>query len=193
MKILIACEESQSVCKAFREKGHEAYSCDIMECSGGHPEWHIQGDVLEHLNDGWDMMIGHPPCTFLCRNRSKLNEEQNKQDEINEGYKFFKILQDANIDKICLENPVPSRLSQLYQTYDQIIQPYHYGHDHSKKTCLWLKNLPKLQPTKIVELTYITTKNGFRYTKGWYQTPRNSIARSKTFHGIAKAMAEQWG
>ena len=193
MKILIACEESQEVCKAFRAKGHEAYSCDTEPCSGGHPEWHIQDDVLKHLKDGWDMMIAHPPCTFLCRNRAKLNKEQQKKEEIEEGYKFFKQLQNANIPLICVENPVPSRLSPLYQTYNQIIQPYHFGHDFSKKTCLWLKGLSKLKSTKIVPLTYITTKNGFKYTSGWYKCPRNSKARSKTFPGIAKAMAEQWG
>ena len=192
MKILIACEESQEVCKAFRELGHEAYSCDILPCSGGHTEWHIQDNVLKHLEDGWDMMIAHPPCTFLCRNRYKLNKEQDKQDEVMEGYNFFKKLQDSNIPMICIENPVPSRLSPLFQTYNQIIQPYQFGHDFSKKTCLWLKNLPKLKPTKIIELTYITTKKGFRYTAGWYKCPRNSIARSKTFEGIAKAMAKQW-
>jgi hypothetical protein len=192
MRILIACEESQVVCKAFREKGHEAFSCDVQECSGGHPEWHIQDDVLKHLNDGWDLMIAHPPCTFLCRNRAKKNKEEEKLDEIQSGYEFFKKLQEAPIQKICIENPVPSRMSPLYQTYNQIIQPYQFGHDFSKKTCLWLKNLPLLKETKRVKLTYITTQNGHRYTAGWYKCPRNSKARSKTFSGIAKAMAEQW-
>ena len=188
MKILIACEESQAVCKAFRERGHEAYSCDILETSGGHPEWHIKDDVLKHLNENWDMMIAHPPCTFLCRNRARLNK---KQGIIPDTTFFYKLL-NANIPKICIENPVPSKESKLPK-YSQIIQPWMFGHDASKKTCLWLKNLPLLEPTKIIKYTHIITKNGFKYTSWWYKCPRNSLARSKTFPGIAKAMAEQWG
>ena len=188
MKVLVACEESQEVCKAFRKLGHEAYSCDIIDCSGGHPEWHIKDDVLKHLNEGWDLMIAHPPCTYLCRNRARLNKKQ----RITPDKSFFMKLLNADIPKICVENPVPSKAAALPR-YTQLIQPWQFGHDASKKTCLWLKNLPKLKPTKIVEYTYITTPNGKRYTRWWYKCPRNSIARSKTFPGIAKAMAEQWG
>ena len=133
-------------------------------------------------------MIGHPVCTFMCRNRSRLNKKENVLIDTS----LFDALFNANIDKICIENPVPSLAAGLPK-YTQIIQPYHHGHDHSKKTCLWLKNLPKLKPTKMVNLTYITTANGHTYTKGWYQTPRNSTDRSRTFKGIAKAMASQWG
>ena len=186
MKVLIACEMSGIIREAFKARGHDAWSCDLMdtEIQGQH----IKDDVLNHLDKGWDLMIAHPVCTYLCRNRAKLNKEQNIKPDTS----LFMALLNADIPKICVENPVPSKLAQLPK-YDQIIQPYHHGHDHSRKTCLWLKNLPKLQPTNVVELTYITTKNGHRYTKGWYNTPRNSIARSRTFKGIAEAMAQQWG
>lgn len=188
MKILVACECSGIVREAFRKRGHDAWSCDIKEDENGEDYYHIQDDVLNHLNDGWDLMIGHPVCTFMCRNRARLNKLQSKEIDIN----LFMSLLNANIPKICIENPVPSKAAGLPK-YDQIIQPYQFGHDHSKKTCLWLKNLPKLEPTKLVEVSYITTKNGHTYTKGWYMTPRNSVDRSRTFTGIADAMASQWG
>ena len=139
-------------------------------------------------------MIAHPPCTYLCRNRDG-NKNTKKTDIAQDrvmAKDLFITLLNSDISKICIENPVPSKLSNLPK-YDQIIQPYQHGHDYSKKTCLWLKNLSKLEPTKIVEVTYITTKNGYRATKGWYMTPRNSIARSRSFTGIAAAMANQWG
>lgn len=187
MKILIACEMSGRIREAFRKKGHEAWSCDLLPTEIP-SKYHIQDDVLNHLDKDWDMMIGHPVCTFLCRNRAR----QNKQEQIVPDTSFFMTLLNADIPKICIENPLPSKLANL-PDYTQIIQPYQFGHDHSKKTCLWLKNLPKLIPTKIIKITYITTKNGFRYTRGWYKTPRNSVARSRTFEGIANAMADQWG
>ena len=187
MKILVACEMSGIVREAFRKKGHQAFSCDFMP-SEIPSDFHIQDDILNHLNENWDLLIAHPPCTFLCRNRSRLNKIQNL---IPDNSLFMACL-NADIPKICIENPVPNKLSNLPK-YTQIIQPYQFGHDHSKKTCLWLKNLPNLQPTKIIEYTYIVTPNGKRYTKGWYQTPRNSIDRSRTFKGIAEAMADQWG
>ena len=187
MKVLIACESSGIIREEFRKLGHDAWSCDLKPTEIP-SEHHIQDDVLNHLEEGWDMMIGHPICTFICRNRSQLNEKENI--DIDTG--LFMSLLNANIDKICVENPVPSKKANLPK-YTQIIQPYQHGHDHSKKTCLWLKNLPKLKPTKLVEVTYITTKDGHKYTKGWYMTPRNSVARSRTFVGIAKAMASQWG
>ena len=187
MKVLVACECSGIIREAFRVRGHDAWRCDLKptEISS---EYHIQDDVLNHLDEGWDLMIGHPVCAFICRIRARLNEKENKK--IDTG--LFMSLLNANIDKICVENPVPSSKANLPK-YTQIIQPYQFGHDHSKKTCLWLKNLPKLKPTKVVDVTYITTKNGHRYTKGWYMTPRNSTDRSRTFVGIAKAMAGQWG
>ena len=178
---------SGRVREAFRKLGIDAYSCDLMP-SEIPSDYHIQDNVLNHLKDGWDMMIAHPTCTLMCRNRARLNKEQGMK--IDTGL-FMKLL-NADIPRICIENPVPSKQANLPK-YDQIIQPYQFGHDHSKKTCLWLKNLPKLEPTKIVSVSHIVTKNGFRYTKGWYETPRNSIARSRTFQGIADAMANQWG
>ena len=187
MRVLVACEMSGIVREAFRKRGHDAYSCDILDTEIP-SKYHIKDNVLNHLDENWDLMIGHPVCTFLCRNRAKLNKEQGIKPDTS----LFMALLNADIPKICIENPVPNKTAELPK-YTQIIQPYQYGHDHSKKTCLWLKNLPKLKPTKEVEITYITTKNGHRYTKGWYKTPRNSIDRSRTFQGIADAMAEQWG
>jgi hypothetical protein len=194
MKVLVACECSGRIRVAFRDRGHDAWSCDIkkdelmLRGDPGNCEYHIQDDVLNHLDDGWDMMIGHPPCTYMCRNRARLNRREGRTIDTS----LFTALLNAPIDKICIENPVPSLAANLPR-YTQIIQPYQFGHDHSKKTCLWLKNLPKLEPTKVVPLTYITTPNGHRYTKGWYNTPRNSTDRSRTFMGIAIAMADQWG
>ena len=196
MKILIACEESQAVCKAFREKGHEAFSCDILPCSGGHPEWHIQDDVLKHLDDGWDMMIAHPPCTHLCVSGARHFKQKIADGRQQEGIDFFMKLINAPIEKICVENPI-GIMSSKYQKPTQIIHPWQFGEPHEKSTCLWLKNLPKLQPTKIVEAQFITMKNGERTSKFHYDTfkmpkEQRSMARSKTFPGIAKAMAEQW-
>ena len=188
MKVLIACECSGRVREAFRKLGHEAWSCDIKEDENGEDYFHMQDDVVNQLDNDWDLMIAHPPCTYMCRNRARLNEIQDKDIDTD----LFMTLMNANIEKICIENPVPSYRAGLPK-YTQIIQPYQFGHDYSKKTCLWLKNLPQLKPTKKVKLTYITTKKGHRYTKGWYMTPRNSTDRSRTFKGIASAMAKQWG
>ena len=188
MKVLIACECSGRVREAFRKLGHEAWSCDIKEDENGEDYFHMQDDVVNQLDNDWDLMIAHPPCTYMCRNRARLNEIQDKDIDTD----LFMTLMNANIEKICIENPVPSYKAGLPK-YTQIIQPYQFGHDYSKKTCLWLKNLPQLKPTKKVKLTYITTEKGHRYTKGWYMTPRNSTDRSRTFKGIANAMANQWG
>lgn len=220
MKVLIACEESQTVCRGFREQGHEAYSCDIIECSGGHPEWHIMQDALPLLNgncefettDGthheikgkWDLIIAHPPCTYLTNAVArwlyaggKINEERYTKGV--EAKRFFMKFLNADCDKIAVENPIPSAVYDLPQ-YSQIIQPYQFGHPHTKKTCLWLKGLNQLQPTNIVEHykgKRFQQKNGnWRYScwemeqKGGKERARK---RSKTFEGIAKAMAEQWG
>lgn len=205
MKILIACEESQAVCKAFRALGNEAYSCDILPCSGGHPEWHIQGDVLAQLDKGWDMMIAHPPCTYLTVtgnrwfNVEKYGDKAIKRiSERNEAVKFFMRLANAPIKIICIENPVGT-INTLYRKPDQIIQPYQYGHKSRKTTCLWLKNLPPLIPTKIVEPKLIRYADGSTFSEDYMKgVPRSkagesSVARSKTFQGIADAMAQQWG
>jgi hypothetical protein len=194
MKILIACEESQTVCKAMRERGYEAYSCDIQECSGGKPEWHIKGDAIAEAYSGkYDMMIAHPPCTFLSNagavhlyGGGKFNEERYKKGL--EAKEFFMKLFNAPIEKICVENPIPSKVYELPK-YTQIIQPYEYGHSYKKKTCLWLKNLPLLIPTNITAERQSTKIAGNWYNKGGKDRQKN---RSKTFEGIAAAMAEQW-
>lgn len=182
MKILIACEESQIVCTAFREKVHEAYSCDILDCSGGHPEWHIKDDVLLHLNDGWDMMIAHLPCTHLAVSGARWFKEKQADGRQREGIDFFMKMINAPIEKIAVENPI-SIMSRLYRKPDQIIQPWMFGHGETKATCLWLKNIPVLLST------------GFslkREQKIWKMppSPDRSYLRSKTFPGIANAMAE---
>ena len=219
MKVLVACEESQAVCIAFRELGHEAYSCDIIECSGGHPEWHIQQDVLPLLNgncdfltiDGkphsiigkWDMIIAFPPCTHLAASGARHFEQKRKDGRQQQGIDFFMKFAKADCEKIAIENPV-GIMSTHFRKPDQIIQPYQFGHHARKSTCLWLKGLPKLIPTDVVDpgiidkngfsrgasLDYATDENG--KVLSW-NDPRTAKARSKTFHGIAKAMAEQWG
>lgn len=194
MKILIACEESQAVCKAFRTKGHEAYSCDILPCSGGHPEWHIQGDALVEAYSGkYDMMIAHPPCTYLSNAGARflypkgiLNEERFAKGL--EAKEFFLKLLNAPIEKICVENPVQSRVFGI-EKYTQTIEPYYFGHPFKKKTCLWLKNLPLLQPTNLLEKAE-SCKTAEWFNLGGKERQKN---RSKTFQGIADAMAEQWG
>ncbi len=192
MKILIACEESQTVCNAFRAKGHEAYSCDILPPSGGHPEWHIQDDVLNHLNDGWDMIIAHPPCTYLAVSGAAWFKK--RQREQLQALRFVRfLLNQDQIPKIALENPV-SVISTKIRKPDQIIQPYQFGHLEQKTTCLWLKGLPKLMPTKDVKEEMMKLPKNKR-ERLHYLPPgkERSIIRSKTFQGIADAMAEQWG
>lgn len=206
MRVLVACEESQAVCIAFRELGHEAYSCDIIDCSGGHPEWHIKDDVLNHLNDGWDLMIAHPPCTYLSNagigwfNEEKYGDKAKlRKTKRLEAFDFVMKLANANIPKIAIENPTGWLNSHLRKP-DQIIQPYQFGDEESKRTCLWLKNLPLLKHTKLVKPKiygyYLRGKKkgmpiyGNNYLK--FSEDRGKI-RSKTFPGIAKAMASQWG
>lgn len=219
MKVLVACEESQEVCKAFRDKGHNAFSCDILSCSGGHPEWHICGDVLPLLNgncvfrtmdgvkhriDGkWDLLIAHPPCTYLSNAGARwlhaggeLNTERYRKGL--GGKKFFMAMLNADCQRIAVENPIPSSIYDLPQ-YTQIIQPYQFGEPWSKKTCLWIKGLEPLQPTNIVEDYKPYCPSGSysgthkpKY-KGASRKGGSAKSRSKTFPGIAKAMAEQWG
>lgn len=198
MKVLVACEESQAVCKAFRALGHEAYSCDILPCSGGHPEWHIQGDVLEQLDKGWDLMIAHPPCTHLAVSGAAWFKEKIADGRQQAALDFVQKLMDAPIPKIAVENPV-SVISSKIRKPDQIINPFQFGDPTPKKTCLWLKNLPLLVPTNIVEPEYIIGKrDGKKYSKIHYMSVgkepgERSRLRSKTFQGIADAMADQWG
>ena len=195
MKVLIACEESQRVCIAFRKRGHEAYSCDIQDCSGGKPEWHIKGDVLPLLKEKWDLIIAHPPCTFLSNAGARflypkgvLNEERLAKGM--EAKEFFMALYNADCPRIAVENPIPSKVYGLPE-YTQIIQPWMFGHPVQKKTCLWLKGLPLLQPTDIVpEGQRQSTKvAGNWFNKGGKDRQKN---RAKTFPGIAEAMASQW-
>lgn len=206
MRVLVACEESQRVCIAFREKGHEAYSCDILPCSGGHPEWHIQDDVLKHLGDNWDLVIAHPPCTYLTVAANKYYNVEKYGDkakkrlyERQKAIEFFMefVGQLFYCDKVAIENPI-GIMSTYYQKPTQIIQPYQFGHRERKATCLWLKGLPPLQPTNIVEPDIIKHPSGKTDSRLHYETfklpaKERSKMRSKTFEGIAKAMAEQWG
>jgi hypothetical protein len=194
MKVLVACEESQRVCIAFREKGHEAYSCDIDPCSGGHPEWHIQDDVLKHLDKGWDLIIAHPPCTYLSNAGARFLYPKGilNQDRLKKGLEakeFFMKLYNANCPKICVEDPVSSKIFEMPQ-HTQEIQPFEFGHPFKKKTRLWLKGLEPLKATNIVEVSESTKIAGNWFNKGGKDRQKN---RSKTFEGIAKAMAEQWG
>ena len=221
MKVLLACEESQAVCKEFRRLGHEAYSCDIIECSGGHPEWHIMQDVLpllsgrcsfltmdgvEHHIDGkWDMIIAFPPCTYLTVTGNRwFNVERygekaiRRRKDKEEAVKFFMAFVNADCEKIAIENPIGS-MSTDYRKPDQIIHPYMFGDPERKSTCLWLKGLQPLKPTDIVEPRVIKYKNGKGTDSPWHMETmklppeERAKARSKTFHGIACAMAEQWG
>lgn len=195
MKILVACEESQAVTIELRKLGHEAYSCDIEPCSGGHPEWHLQQDVLPLLKMKWDMIIAHPPCTFLSNAGARFlyPNGQLNQERYQKGLKakdFFMELYNSNCPKIAVENPIPSRVYGL-PPYTQIIQPYEFGHPYSKKTCLWLKGLPNLEPTNILpeDQRQSTKIAGNWFNKGGKDRQKN---RAKTFSGIAKAMAAQW-
>ena len=197
MKILLACEESQAVCKAFRALGHEAYSCDILPSSGGHPEWHIQGDVVPLLEQEWDMIIAFPPCTHLAVSGAKHFAKKIADGRQQEGIDFFMKFATARCPRIAIENPV-GIMSSRWRKPDQIIQPWQFGDPFTKTTCLWLKGLPTLVPTKIVEKGERTVfKSGKSHPK-WYADAlklppkERSIARSRTFQGIADAMASQW-
>lgn len=183
LKVLVACEESQTVCKAFRELGHEAYSNDVLDCSGCHPEWHLKCDAREVLNDNWDIVIAFPPCTDLAVSGARYFAQKRADGRQQKAIDFFMMF--ANYDGVIgIENPI-GIMSTLYRKPDQIIQPWQFGHGETKATCLWLKGLPLLTPTKIVE---------GREQRIWKMSPSKDRAklRSKTFPGIAKAMAEQW-
>lgn len=233
MKVLVACEESQAVCKAFRERGHEAYSADIQDCSGGHPEWHIKGDALPLLNGGcefetsdgtkhsvpgkWDLIIAHPPCTYLSSVTTRhlslrvtpAEKVVNRMWKLAESVVFFMQIACANCDRIAIENPT-GYMSRLWRKPDQLIHPYYFAKNEKdianyqkKRTCIWLKNLPPLKRTTHLEppKPYGYTKSGkpINFEEAHGKIPglecdnNGAKARSKTFPGIAKAMAEQWG
>lgn len=217
MKIIVGCEESQAVTIAMRENGHEAYSCDIIECSGGHPEWHIQGDVLDVLSgrcsfatmdgtvhympDKWDMIIAFPPCTYLsnagaCRlypKKGELDMERYKKGL--EAKEFFMAFLNADCSRIAVENPVSSTVFEM-PAHTQEIQPYMFGHPYTKKTRLWLKGLPPLVPTELVAPTgpYCPSGTGRKRRDKYGAAKRGEDAknRAKTFPGVARAMADQW-
>jgi len=194
-RILIACEESQTVCKAFRAKGFEAYSCDILPCSGGKPEWHIQGDALETAYNpsyAWDVMIAFPPCTHLAVSGARWFKEGVKPYSLqDEGAAFFMAIANAPIGMIAIENPI-CVMSTKYRKPNQVIHPWQFGHPEQKKTCLWLKNLPEIVPTKNVHKYMMTLPLKDRTRIHWLGSGK-SKERSVTFSGIAEAMATQWG
>ena len=220
MKVLVACEESQRVCTEFRKLGHEAYSCDIEPCSGGHPEWHIKSDVIRfingycifttmdgknhYINDKWDMIIAFPPCTYLTVTGNRwfnidrygekaIQRHKDRKDAID----FFMAFANADCEKIAIENPV-GIMSNEWRKPNQIINPWQFGDAFEKKTCLWLKGLPELKPTNIVEIPPRKKFDSGKTMPSWYaeawHLPKEERAklRSKTFPGIAKAMASQW-
>jgi len=196
IKILVACEFSQVVTRAFRDNGHEAYSCDILPTEGN-TDWHIIGNVLDILDNNFDMMIAHPPCTYLavCGNRWMENNPE-REELREEAVAFFMTLAECDIPKKCIENPV-GIMSTRWRKPDQYIQPYEYGHPETKKTGLWLEGLPKLIPTNIVTPEYIIGKDGNRYSRihymsQWSNPNDRAKERSRTYAGIAKAMAAQW-
>ncbi len=234
MNVLIACEESQAVCKEFRKLGHEAYSCDILPCSGGHPEWHIQGDIFDILepsypssegweergsiwlktSDGynnpkiienWDMIIAFPPCTHLAVSGARHFAQKIKDGRQQEGIDFFMKFANCKCPKVVIENPV-GIMSTKYQKPSQIIQPWQFGDEAQKTTCLWIKGLPNLKHTKLVDHGKFYISPSGKKMPSWcsdpigkdgkkigYNTDEIKKLRSKTFPGIAKAMAEQWG
>lgn len=204
MKVLVACEESQAVTIQLRKLGHEAYSCDIVPCSGGHPEWHLQQDVIPLLREKWDMILAFPPCTYLTVTGNRwfnierygekaVQRYKDREDAVN----FFMAFANADCPRIAIENPV-GHMSSVWRKPDQIIHPYMFGDPSRKATCLWLKGLKPLEPTNIVEPVIIKYKNGKGTDNPWHMETMSlppderAKARSKTFPGIAKAMAEQW-
>ncbi len=204
LKILVACEESQAVTIELRKLGHEAFSCDLLDCSGGHPEWHLKQDVTKLLKQKWDMIIAFPPCTYLTVtgnrwfNIERYGEKAIKRHKDRKGaIDFFMLFANAQCDKIAIENPI-GVMSSKFRKPDQIINPYQFGDAFEKKTCLWLKGLPKLEPTSIVNPPPRTKFKSGKSMPKWYadawKLPKEERAklRSKTFPGIAKAMAIQW-
>jgi site-specific DNA-cytosine methylase len=213
LRVLVACEESQIVCKAFRARGHEAYSCDIQECSGGHPEWHIQGDAIKAVYSRiWDLIIAHPPCTyFSCAGLHYLKTKPERQGQLDNAFAFLLQLWNAPVDRLALENP-QGWLNTNWKKPTQVIEPYYFGDPEKKRTCLWLRGLPRLNGNINVALNpskYHPQPTGFNkrskdgYIRKMYFCDRMKLEsnfdlktaaklKSKTFPGIAAAMASQW-
>lgn len=212
MRVLVACEESQTVCKAFRERGHEAYSCDIQACSGGHPEWHIMHDAIEVAYSGcWDLMIAHPPCTYLTNagigyfNVDRYGDKAKLRGVLRDrAFDFFTKLYHAPVPKIAIENPVGWPNTALRKP-NQVIHPWFFGDPHMKRTCLWLRGLPRIngngsnkppEPLHIHERRPGKHYQGGEIKKRYFvdcKSSKSAKERSVTFPGIARAMAEQWG
>lgn len=203
IRVLAACEESQAVCKAFRKRGFSAWSCDIQDCSGGHPEWHIKGDVIPLLREKWDLIIAFPPCTDLASSGARWFEQKRKDGRQKKSIDFFFAFTLVVCDHVAIENPI-GIMSTLYRKPDQIINPYEHGDPVRKSTCLWLKNLPELEPTKIVDAKLYRSAGKTYSGPAYYardengkiipwNDPRTAKIRSKTYQGIAQAMAQQWG
>jgi len=197
MRVLVACEESQAVTKEFRKLGAEAFSCDTEPCSGGYPEWHLRQDVVPLLEEKWDLVLAFPPCTHLAVSGAAWFAEKRADGRQQAGIDFFMAFANCRSERVVIENPV-GIMSTLYRKPDQIIQPYEFGDSFSKRTCLWLKGLPRLIPTNIVakgeRVTFASGKSMPKWYADAYRLPprERAKARSKTFPGIAKAMAEQW-
>ena len=203
LRILVGCEESQAVTIELRKLGHEAYSCDLLPCSGGHPEWHYQQDIFEVIDKKWDMLICFPPCTDLAVSGARHFERKKSDGSQQRSIDFFMELANCDINRIVIENPI-GIMSGKWRKPDQIIQPWQFGDRAQKSTCLWLKELPKLEYTDIVEkgefFEFVSKKGEIKRMPMWYyktlrdaKTPeQRRTLRSKTFPGIAKAMAEQW-
>ena len=215
MKILVACEESQAVTREFRRLGHEAYSCDIIPTSGNNPEWHLQQDVIPLLDQEWDMIIAFPPCTYLTvsgarwfyhPNDSHLPTDKrrvhpsypDRKKKQEKAIEFFMRISNSTCEMIAIENPV-GKMSSAWRKPDQIIKPHYFGENSTKKTCLWLKGLPDLIHTDVIEPEVYISESGRKWDKWFFESSlisdlkERSLFRSKTFPGIAKAMAEQWG
>lgn len=194
MKILVACEESQAVTIELRKLGHEAYSCDIEPCSGGHPEWHLQQDVTPLLNDNWDMILAFPPCTHLAASGAKHFAAKRADGRQQQGIDFFMLFTQLICPRVAIENPV-GIMSTIYRRPDQIINPWQFGDPYEKRTCLWLKGLPPLVPTDIVAPPARQVVRSGKTIPEWYSKggKNRQKNRSKTFPGIARAMADQWG
>ena len=196
MRVLVGCEESQAVTKELRKLGHEAFSCDLLPCSGGHPEWHYQTDIFEVINMGWDMGIFFPPCTHLAVSGAAYFKQKQESGVQQEAIDFFLKLANADIKHIAIENPV-GIMSKHFRKPDQIIHPYYFGDEARKKTCLWLKNLPPLKHLKEPNLfeSEVTHVSEGKIVNGYpaWMFNNDKKHRSKTFSGVAKAMAEQWG